>query len=102
MKRIRAFSLALLMGGISASHGATLYVSPSGTASVPYSSWATAANTIPNAANLATNSGDVVFVTNGVYDTGSYATPLGDSLSNRVVATASPTKTLTSGRSRGG
>jgi hypothetical protein len=48
-------------------------------------SWATAKKTIQAAVNLTIN-GDMVFVTNGIYNRGSAVTP-GASLPNRVVAT---------------
>ena len=51
----------------------------------PYASWATAATTIQDAVDLAAN-GAIVWVTNGVYDTGARATPGFDSL-NRLVIT---------------
>jgi len=86
MKRIRIVGLVLLIGIISTSYSATLYVSIDGSAVAPYSSWTTGATTIQDAVNIATNTGDIVMVTNGVYVSGAHTTP-GYSILNRVVVT---------------
>ena len=53
----------------------------------PYTNWSTAAQTIQAAVDQCT-AGDVVLVTNGVYESGSRISPF-DELSNRVVITQS-------------
>lgn len=61
-----------------------------GTSSWPYDSWATAATNIQDAVDAATASGMIgakVWVTNGVYDTGTHFTP-GYASENRVVIAA--------------
>lgn len=58
------------------------FVSPTGSHTSPYTSWATAANNIQAAVNAA-EINDTVWVTNGIYNTGGLATP-GFMLQNRV------------------
>jgi len=62
----------------------THYVSPSGGNVPPYTNWATAANVIQDAVDIASNS-DVVLVTNGIYATGGRPCS-GGTLTNRVSA----------------
>ena len=64
----------------------TYYVSLGGGNVSPYTNWATAANTIQDAVDVA-SAGETVVVTNGIYDTGETVTP-GYFSSNRVVITA--------------
>jgi len=59
------------------------YVSPSGGNSYPYTSWASAANNIQDAVNVA-GSNDLVLVDDGVYNSGGALTPA-YGLSNRVM-----------------
>jgi len=66
--------------------GDTHYVSLSGSHTVPFTNWVTAATTIQAAVN-ATLPGDTVLVDDGVYETGSLITPGGGLLLNRVVIT---------------
>ena len=61
---------------------AVRYVSSSGSHAPPYTSWATAANTIQAAVDAA-GSGDTILVTNGIYNTGGRV--VSGSLSNRLV-----------------
>lgn len=66
--------------------GAARYVCVSNSTPVaPYTNWATAATTIQAAVVVASN-GDTVWVSNGVYSTGTVVTP-GGTLSNRVAVT---------------
>jgi len=52
----------------------------------PGTGWSNAWHSIQDAVDVATNAGDVVLVTNGVYDTGGAAVP-GYALTNRVCIT---------------
>src|SRR5580765_1136238 len=61
---------------------ANFYVSPSGANVPPYSGWVTAARNIQDAIETA-SSGDVVWVTNGIYNTGGKS--MAGDLTNRVV-----------------
>lgn len=81
------FRLAALLFQIVAlpASAAVHYVNVSSPTPVPpYADWSTAANTIQEAINTATN-GDVILVTNGVYAEGGMI--VNGSLSNRVAAT---------------
>ena len=66
-------------------YAADLYVAPTGNATPPYDTWASAATNIQAAVDAAI-AGDTVWVTNGVYATGSRVTPGYASL-NRLVIT---------------
>lgn len=82
---MKKFIMALaLLGGPWTGWAATLYVSLSGGHVSPYDSWANAATTIQAAVDAAAP-GDAVWVTNGVYRTGS-AGPLAGA-PNRVAVT---------------
>jgi len=61
---------------------ADFYVSPSGANVPPYSDWVTAARNIQDAIEAA-SSGDIVWVTNGIYNTGGKS--MAGDLTNRVV-----------------
>ncbi len=81
-----AACLALLAFKTSA---AILYVDANGTNAIPpYANWSTAATNIQDAVDAATN-GDLILVTNGVYQTGSRS--LDGSTTNRVAVTNSLT-----------
>ena len=80
-----ATAALLLLTAVSAP-AAVFYVNVNSTNPVaPYSTWATAATAIQDAAGLAT-SGDTVLVTNGVYQTGGLKEISAD-ITNRVVLT---------------
>lgn len=103
--RKRMQMLIVVIAGLTVGtvHGATRYVwrnNPS--PQPPFTNWTTAATEIQQAVNLSTTAGDVVLVTNGVYNTGGAVTP-GYALANRVCATnaitirslaTDPTKTV--------
>ena len=69
---------------LGATAGIIHYVSPSGSHTPPFTSWATAATNIQAAIDVATDPGATVLVTNGVYATGGRVVA-GSSLTNRVV-----------------
>jgi len=73
------------MGG-TVSSADTWYVWTNSLSDGPGTAWSNAFRTIQRGVNAATNAGDVVLVTNGVYDTGTTATP-GYLCANRVVIT---------------
>jgi hypothetical protein len=85
LSRAAQFIAALgLFLAVNAAAG-TLYVSLNSTNPVsPFNSWATAATNIQDAVDASMN-GDIILVTNGVYQTGSMLT--GDGAQNRVVVT---------------
>ncbi|MDF7825046.1 choice-of-anchor Q domain-containing protein [Pontiellaceae bacterium B12227] len=67
MKKLTVSISALLLGS-AAAPAATHYVDlNNSTPAVPYSSWTSAATNIQHAVNAATNTGDLVWVTNGTY-----------------------------------
>lgn len=74
----------LVLIGAATAPAAVRYVSPTGSHEFPYTNWATAAQDIQSAMD-ASQLGDTVFVTNGVYETGSRV--WGGGTPNRVVLT---------------
>ena len=86
MKKIKLIAITILVLLISQNSFAdTNYVSLSGGHISPFTSWTTAATNIQNAVDVATD-GDVVLVTNGIYNSGEKVTP-GYSCKNRLVIT---------------
>lgn len=82
---VATFSVSLLF----CSAGATLYVNLASTNPVPpYTGWSTAATNIQDAVDASTN-GDLILVTNGVYQTGGETDEYGRS--NRVAVTKAVT-----------
>ncbi|MDO9543430.1 MAG: choice-of-anchor Q domain-containing protein, partial [Kiritimatiellia bacterium] len=88
MKIIRfALAAVLWVGLLEATQATNRYVSSTGTNNPPYTNWADAATNI-QAAISACSSGDVVWVTNGTYQTGGVTNwPSGTTLTNRVAIT---------------
>ncbi|HOW97317.1 MAG TPA: choice-of-anchor Q domain-containing protein [Kiritimatiellia bacterium] len=87
-RRVRLFSLHALWIGLAiapCARAITRYVALSGASIPPYTNWAMAAATIQTALD-ASQDGDTILVSNGVYSTGSRVTP-GAILPNRVVIT---------------
>jgi len=80
--------LALLTGSLVFNAGATTYYVSINSANPvsPYSSWATAATNIQNALDAATN-GDLVLVTNGVYQPVGRPAPAPDNILTCVICT---------------
>ncbi|KKP97573.1 MAG: hypothetical protein UR99_C0009G0005 [Candidatus Moranbacteria bacterium GW2011_GWD2_36_12] len=76
---LQIFSLALLAGGLFLGAGvgrasaATYYVSPTGSNTAPYDTWAKAATTVSVARNAATQGGDIIEIDGGLFGL-SYAT----------------------------
>lgn len=87
---IRPWVTALLALTATAACGDTYHVWSGSATNGPGTAWANAFWTIQGAVDAATNAGDVVLVTNGVYDTGGAVTP-GYALSNRVCITSTIT-----------
>jgi hypothetical protein len=80
----RKYLTGIIMFSLASAVSATvLYVSPSGSGTPPYNSWATAATTIQDAVDASTNN-DTVLVAAGTYDTGSHLSPV-NKTPNRVV-----------------
>ncbi len=80
----RLLPVVLLLCWIPSLHAVTNYVSLTGSHIAPYASWADAANTIQAAIDAAVD-GDVVLVSNGVYNTGSIT--LASNMACRVAIT---------------
>jgi subtilisin-like proprotein convertase family protein len=86
-----SFAWAVSDGSATASYAVTAmmisgqyrYVSPAGTHSPPFMTWATAATNIQAAVDIA-EAGETIIVTNGIYNAGSRPTP-GYQLASRVV-----------------
>jgi hypothetical protein len=91
---LAAGAITLLLFVLNAG-AAVLYVDQNGTNPLPpFASWNTAATNIQNAVDAA-NAGDIVLVTNGVYQQGNRLTT--DGIANRVVITNSVTLQSVSG-----
>lgn len=67
MSRSAGLYLVLMLGYVAASDGATFHVSTNSPSDGPGTAWANAFHTIQQGVDAATNPGDVVLVTNGVY-----------------------------------
>src|SRR4051812_38673199 len=81
-------SAALCGGALPAARAATQYVDLNNpNPAAPYGSWATAATNIQDAVDVAA-AGDVVLVTNGVYQTGGRVSPGGVGTNRVLVAKA--------------
>lgn len=86
MKIRTALMTGALLCAVTASYADTYYVATNSASDGPGTAWSNAFHTIQGGVDAATNTGDTVLVTNGVYDIGGAVTP-GYSLSNRVVIT---------------
>jgi len=85
MKRcILCVAMALLAGFSASGFAATLHVWTNSPDDGPGTAWSNAFHTIQGGVDAATNAGDLVWVTNGIYDVGGGLTP-GYTISNRVV-----------------
>jgi len=83
LARIIGAAWCVAMFAAAAAWGETRFVNPnSPSPGFPFTSWDTGAHTIQEAATASVD-GDVIVVTNGVYDTGGIPAP-GESLTNRV------------------
>jgi len=80
-------ALAIGLVAVGTASADTVYVWTNSATDGPGTAWSNAFHTIQGAVDAATNAGDVVLVTNGVYDTGGKPAP-GASLTNRVCITS--------------